>query len=1296
MVKLAEYPRTATFAWSHDQSPSLATGTASGTIDANFSSESKLEIWSLLSPDAATPQASVTADAKFNDLDWSHDNQVVAGALDNGTVEFFSPRELTSIAKLSHHTTPVKTVRFNAKQHNVMCSGGGNREILIWDISKIGQAGYTPLTPGTAMTPMDEIYSLAWNQNQSHVFASAGSSGFASIWDLKAKKEVLHLSHTSQVTGQKNQLSIVEWHPNNSTRIATASGSDSDPSILIWDLRNANVPLSVLSNAHTKGLLSLDWCKQDEKLLLSSGRDNTCVLWNPEESQVLTQYPTRGNWCFKTKFAPRVPNLFASASFDNKIEIQTLQNLACELDEDATTNKQQESETEFWNNVSEQDSSEKPVVTKIQAPSWYGNKSPAAQWAFGGKLVAITNDRKGVKISKPIIPGVEKNVMLDEALQSKNFNPIINKRLVQSIDETNEEDWNMLEKLSLDGKEVFLKEQLAFEDEDSDDATEKGASVDDEDDFFSSLNNKFVPEGSFHLETKDQTEDLIKSIVRGDKKKAISQALDQDLLLEALIIALDCDDQSLKQKVKNVYFVKHGKSSSFARTLHSVSENNVDDLVENLDVSQWRYALKAIHAYTPNLAKRNELLVKLGDRVSASNNRQDALLLYLSAQSLDKVAEIWLKEFMGLEGKLKSKKETIYEAHLECLTEFVERFTVFISLISDDQHQSLANEGLISKFLEFVNLTSANGDFDLALKFLNILPDDNEEVITEKQRVMIASNKTISTTNSATTATRAQKSRYNTNNAAGAAPMMGLGVTQEHTIGGGNFPPMQPPAPSFAPNSPFPQPSSLASRNASVTAPVTTALKQSAYAPPASFQAPVASKYAPGTAVSPSGITRVPTAAVPPAPLAGNMVGANPYTPANGQVPVSNAPANPYANRYGGVTNQPTYTQPFKPVANVIGAGSPGFNNMTNPIAPPVTGGATSGQTPHLNKKANDGWNDLPLKKVNEKPMRAKAVSVAPASVATSPGAVGPQSNFGSIPPPPLSRVTSSATIQTPVPQRGPSKSYAPAIGSASPSMTGVPPPAPVAGFAAPSNPYAPPPSTNTSNPYAPPPQNGQAPANANYGPSTNTLYGAGAAPFNGQSAPPPISQKPPIGPPPKSMKRKPHTSHDVTSATAILESVQRKSETSLPLASGPQVNGAPPATAAVSGSQSPAPAAAGTPAATNSNESQEVPQEQQPIVDFLTSELARVAPLIPQEYTKQLKDCNKRLHILFGHLKRQDLLTQPTIDRLHQIVALMKEHQYAEAMQVHVDIATNYAQDAGNWLTGVKRLIGIAEVTSS
>ncbi len=48
MVRLREVPRTAAFAWSPGtELPWIATGTKAGAVDADFSTETTLELWDL-------------------------------------------------------------------------------------------------------------------------------------------------------------------------------------------------------------------------------------------------------------------------------------------------------------------------------------------------------------------------------------------------------------------------------------------------------------------------------------------------------------------------------------------------------------------------------------------------------------------------------------------------------------------------------------------------------------------------------------------------------------------------------------------------------------------------------------------------------------------------------------------------------------------------------------------------------------------------------------------------------------------------------------------------------------------------------------------------------------------------------------------------------------------------------------------------------------------------------------------------------------------------------------------------
>lgn len=71
MVRLREVPRTATFAWFPSSGkPLLVTGTRAGAVDADFSDESKLELWDLSLDDTQQglelqPLASITTESRY-------------------------------------------------------------------------------------------------------------------------------------------------------------------------------------------------------------------------------------------------------------------------------------------------------------------------------------------------------------------------------------------------------------------------------------------------------------------------------------------------------------------------------------------------------------------------------------------------------------------------------------------------------------------------------------------------------------------------------------------------------------------------------------------------------------------------------------------------------------------------------------------------------------------------------------------------------------------------------------------------------------------------------------------------------------------------------------------------------------------------------------------------------------------------------------------------------------------------------------------------------------------------------
>ncbi|KAJ8502017.1 hypothetical protein ONZ45_g11925 [Pleurotus djamor] len=359
-MKLKEIRRTSTFAWSPASPvPLLATGTVAGALDESFSNESQLEIWEpdflntnelILGADAQQygPKGVVTDTARFNRLAWSFADAtrtqgILAAGMENGELVLWDAHKIINgagnaeslIQRNSTHTGPIRGLDFNPVAPNLLSSGGVNGEVYVWDMKDPSH----PYSPGTRSTKLDEITSVAWNSQVQHVLAGASTTGYTVVWDLRGKREVVALAYgggtgtlAGQHVGSMNGLAVggrrgmsdIAWHPDNATRLVTASEDDSSPIIMVWDLRNARAPEKILTG-HEKGVLSLSWCKQDADLLLSCGKDNRALCWNPQTSEIIGELPSAANWAFQVDWCPRNPSLLATAFFDGTIGIHSIQ-----------------------------------------------------------------------------------------------------------------------------------------------------------------------------------------------------------------------------------------------------------------------------------------------------------------------------------------------------------------------------------------------------------------------------------------------------------------------------------------------------------------------------------------------------------------------------------------------------------------------------------------------------------------------------------------------------------------------------------------------------------------------------------------------------------------------------------------------------------------------------------------------------------------------------------------------------------------------------------------------------------
>ncbi|BGP28314.1 protein transport protein S31 [Rhodotorula toruloides] len=460
MAPTAQLTRTALHAWqpAHSNDPLLLTATVSGALDPSFSTDSLIELWTPFS-DSNNPRATARSNARFNTVQWGTgrgihgaDNGlgVIAAGMEDGQVGLWDPARMLDaqnaedpliLSLPSPHSGPVRGLDFGKAQGNLLATGATGGEIFIYDLN----SPQTPFSPGTRSRSLDSITSLSWNPSVAHILASSSNSGATVVWDLKTKREVTALSFAGGGTtglgpggfggggggnpfgpsgggmtagpGGLGGHSVVKWHPENPTRLVTASEDDHAPNLLVWDLRNWKEPERVL-RGHDKGILSVSFCPSDSDLLLSSGKDGRTLTWSLSSSSIVAEIKPSTNWTFQASWCPRNPGFVATSSLDGVVAVQGLQatNLS-EQEEQAAASAAATgaggADSLFEQAISANVANH-PTVSLALAPKWLKRPSSVA-FGFGGRLVRISHDSAaGPHVSRV---SVEKVVTVEEVVE---------------------------------------------------------------------------------------------------------------------------------------------------------------------------------------------------------------------------------------------------------------------------------------------------------------------------------------------------------------------------------------------------------------------------------------------------------------------------------------------------------------------------------------------------------------------------------------------------------------------------------------------------------------------------------------------------------------------------------------------------------------------------------------------------------------------------------------------------------------------------------------------------------------
>nr|KMM70646.1 web1 protein [Coccidioides posadasii RMSCC 3488] len=774
MVRLREIPRTATFTWSPGSAaPFIATGTRAGAVDADFSNETFLELWNLdLDNDKLgqelEPVAKISTESGFHDIAWAesedHTRGVIAGALENGSLDLWDADKLLNgasdalISSASKHTGPIKTLQFNPRHSNLLATGGGKGELFISDLNNVDQA----FRLGSGAARVDDIECLDWNKKVPHILVTGSSAGFVTVWDVKTKKESLTLNNLG-----RKAVSAVAWDPEKPTKLITSIPLETDPLILVWDLRNSNAPERVL-RGHESGVLSLSWCAQDPDLLLSCGKDNRTICWNPQTGNAYGEFPVVTNWTFQTRWNPHNPNMFATASFDGKIVVQTIQNTRQDASQAGNNQEQAVNDEDFF--AKAQTRPQISTFSLPKAPKWL-ERPVTASFGFGGRVVSagLSSGSRSSKITishfdvDPNVGSATEN--FESSLKTGDFRGICESRIASSQCEEEKTDWKVIETLLSDNPRKQLVNYLGFSNEvdeaadslsklglDKKEANGEGESFLDE--IASSKGAK--TNNPFQIYTGSESEAdraITRALLLGQFEKALDVCLQEDRMSDAFMVAV-CGGQKCIEKAQEAYFSKQSEGPSFVRLLASVVGKNLWDVVHNAGLANWKEAIAAICTFADD-KEFPDLCEALGDRLEesyrskkAKQARKDASFCYLASSKLEKVVSIWIQELKENEAYSiqNATDDTSFSIHVRALQSFIEKVTVFrhVSKFQDPERQKSSDwklSSLYEKYLEYADVVASHGRLDVAEKYLDLLPASYPEAEVARSRIQFATKK---------------------------------------------------------------------------------------------------------------------------------------------------------------------------------------------------------------------------------------------------------------------------------------------------------------------------------------------------------------------------------------------------------------------------------------------------------------------------------------------------------------------------------------------------------------------------
>uniref|UniRef100_H2ZG02 Protein transport protein Sec31A n=1 Tax=Ciona savignyi TaxID=51511 RepID=H2ZG02_CIOSA len=730
MVKIKQVNVAANYAWSPAENHPvyIAAGTAAQQLDATFSSNAKLELYAVdMADESYTVKCAGTIETenRFQKVVWgsnytdgAHTSGLIVCGTDKGNIEIYNPEKILEneadcVLTTSKHTGPVRSLDFNNFQKNLFASGANDSEIFIWDLKN----PTNPMTPGAKTQPTSAVGALAWNKQVQHILASTSSltSGpCCVVWDLRKNEPIIKVQDPSG----RMQCSDVTWHPDVATQLVLSSEDDHLPVVQLWDLRFATSPMKVLEK-HSKGVLSVSWCKQDADLLLTCGKDNQVYCWNPNSSppEILCELETGAQWCFDVQWCPRNPNVVSTGSFDGVIAIHSIMGGCAPVDSANQNQAQRNKITDAFGsdafageapNQQQQQPKAKSVPLK-KPPKWM-RRPCAASFSFGGKLVSFGNNppaenqhqqpnHRVVKISQVVTEEklLERSAELRRALaDDAQCTDYCRKKLADAQNEFEEDFWSFLKvNFESEPRKEFLQ-LLGYN------------KVDLKAKVTKNVLKKILFLLSFDtvlIDLNGNIDSMIsQALLIGDYEAAVDLCLHSNRMADAIVVAM-AGGPELMEKTQKRYF--EANESKISRLLSAVVMKNWGDVVKSCDLENWKEALASLLTY----ASPDELITlcdELGARLEKHPDlKSNACLCYICSGNIEQLVRSW--------------NNVKPENNSNDIQDLIEKMMVLHRVVeqrSGGRSAASMGETASEKLSEYAHMLAAQGQLNAAMEML--------------------------------------------------------------------------------------------------------------------------------------------------------------------------------------------------------------------------------------------------------------------------------------------------------------------------------------------------------------------------------------------------------------------------------------------------------------------------------------------------------------------------------------------------------------------------------------------------